>query len=733
MVDRLRLATAVALLAAVTAIGARGASDAGARELRTGGDVDWSDYLGGADSAQFSPLADIRPDNVATLEVAWRHALPGNGQSNGNPLVIAGRMYVPWSGGVTALDAASGRELWTATAPGLRMRGLSSWVAADGARRIFYSRSNRLYAINAADGRPIVDFGEGGSIDLRQGLDRDPATIGRIESQSPGRIFGDLIILGTTGGFEWNGPPGYIRAFDVRSGRLVWTFHTIPHRGEAGYDSWPEDAYKKVGGVNNWSEMTLDAANGLLFVPLGSAHYNFYGVNRTGGNLFANSLVALDARTGRRVWHFQTVHHDLWDYDLPQAPKLLTLNRGGRRVEAVAVAGKTGYIYTFERKTGRPIFPIVERPVPQSDVPGERTSPTQPIPAAPEPFVPTRMTAADLSPFLPADERAALAATLSGLRNEGIFTPPSIRGSLQIPGSSGGSSWGDGVADRRRGLFYVVGMNIPAILRLEPPSKKTSTMFLGAEPVSPGRSVYLQNCAACHGATRAGQPPAIPSLIGVADRRSEAEVRAIVTLGRGPMPGFRLAPDAMTSLLSYLGFKEAAPAPNATAAGHPAPAAQPGAIDAGPIKLKSGYNFLFSKAMLPAVTIPWSTLTAYDMNSGRKMWQVPFGELPGMPGSGTLFPRGTIAATASGLIFAGTQDRRLRAWDVRQGRMVWSTPLPSVPGGVPAIYRVRGRQFVALAAASYDPGLATMSPMMTPGTNSIVAFALREPRQAGKR
>ena len=696
-------------------------------EVSAGG---WSDYLGGPDSAQYSPLADITVGNVSSLKVAWTYPLPGNGQSNGNPLIVDGRLYVPWSGGLLALDPSSGKEIWRVEAPGVRMRGLSSWTDGRG-RRIFYNCNDRMFAIDAVTGKPVEDFGEKGSIDLKQGLDRDPAAIKRIESQSPGRIFNDLIIVGTTGGDEWNGPPGHIRAFDVRTGKLRWTFHTIPHPGEPGYESWPKQAWKEVGGVNNWSEMTLDMANGILFVPLASADYNFYGVNRGGDNLYANSLVALDARTGRRLWHFQTVHHDLWDYDLPQAPKLLTLNRNGKRVDAVAIATKTGYIFTFERRTGRPVFPIEERPVPKSDIPGEQASPTQPFPTAPEPFARQRMTTVDLAAYLDPSERQRIKGTIAGLRNEGIFTPPSVQGKLQMPGSSGGTNWGNGAVDPRTGRFFVVSIEVPAILRMEPPSDKPRSFFTGAEADNPGAADYAQNCAACHKDDRAGQPPAIPALKGIASRLPAAAVRNVISRGRATMPSFTLKPQDMKDLLAFLGFAKLdvdRATASAPAAG-PDGAATPGALaKSGPIKLKTGYNFLFSKQMLPANAAPWSTMTAYDMNTGRKLWQVPFGELPGLPNSGTLFPRGTLAATGGGLLFAGTQDRKLRAWDMKDGRLLWQGPLPSVPGGVPAIYRAHGRQFIALAAASYDPAIAKMTSgsMMAGGRNSIVAFALPE-------
>lgn len=720
-----RLAKAVALTVAI--LGTAVCSTLNAHEPSR---LDWPDYLGGPDSSQYSPLDQVNRTNVGSLAVAWSYEFPGNAQSRANPLVIGERMYLPSSAGITALDAVTGKELWRVEAPGVRMWGLNSWASPNGkSRRLFYHRDDRLYAIDAATGATIPEFGDRGSIDLKLGLDRDPAKIKRIESQSPGRVFGNLIILGSTGGMDWNAAPGHIRAYDVRSGKRVWTFHTIPHPGEANYKDWPKEAWKTVGGVNNWSEMTLDVANGILFVPLGSAKYNFYGSNRQGNNLYANSLVALDARTGRRLWHYQTVHHDLWDYDLPQAPKLLTLSQGGRRIDAVMVAGKTGFVYTFERRTGRPVFPIEEKPVPQTDVPGEWTSPTQPFPSAPPPFARQHFDGNELSPYLPKDERAALQKMLAGMRNEGIFTPPSLQGTIAMPGTSGGTNWGNGAVDPRTGRFFVVSIETPGILRLQISPLKEDSPFMTAD-APPGAVAYGKHCAACHGAERQGQPPAIPSLVDIAQRRSVNEVREIIQRGRATMPAVDLGSQALADLLGYLDF-----AHPAVPAGAPNVAEADGAKSApdDPIKYKSGYNFLFSKMGLPANAPPWATVTAYDMNAGTLLWQAPFGELPMMKDVGSIFPRGTLLATAGGLLIAANQDRMLRAWDMDTGKVVFTTSLPSVPGGVPAVYMAGGRQFIAVPVASYDPALAkTVSKALMPeGRNSIVVYAL--PASAGKQ
>lgn len=720
-----QLARATALTAAV--FGSAACSTFNAHEPSK---LDWPDYLGGPDSSQYSPLDQVNRANVGSLVIAWSYDFPDNAQSIGNPLVIGERLYVPSSAGVTALDAVTGRELWRVHAPGITMRGLTSWASPDGkSRRLFYHRNDRLYAIDSATGAAIPKFGDGGSIDLKLGLGRDPAKIPRIEPRSPGRIFGNLIIVGSTGGMEWDGPPGHIRAYDVLSGKLIWKFHTIPQPGEVNYEDWPKDAWKTVGGANNWSEMTIDVANEILFVPLGSARYNFYGANRPGNNLYANSLVALDARTGRRLWHFQTVHHDLWDYDLPQAPKLLTLTQGGRRTEAVMVAGKTGFIYTFERRTGRPVFPIEEKPVPQTDVPGEWTSPTQPFPSAPPPFARQHFDGNELSPYLPKGEHTALQEMLAGMRNEGMFTPPSLQGTITMPGTSGGTNWGNGAVDPRTGRFFVVSIEVPGILRLQNTPLKDDSPFMTAD-APPGAAVYGTNCANCHGAERQGQPPAIASLTDIAKSRSVDEVREIIQRGRATMPGFNLKEKALADLLSYLGF-----APPAVPAGTPdmAEADEAKTDPNDPIKYKSGYNFLFSKMRLPANAPPWATVTAYDMNAGTLLWQVPFGELPMMKGAGSIFPRGTLLATAGGLLIAANQDRTLRVWDMDTGKVIFTTPLPSVPGGVPAAYMAGDRQFIAVPVASYDPALAksVSKALMPEGRNSIVVYAL--PAPAGKQ
>jgi glucose dehydrogenase len=433
----------------------------------------WRDYGGGADGAQYSALAQINRSNVSTLQVAWTYPTGDAGNYLFNPVVVDDTMYVlARENSIVALDAATGKERWTYRAgPGrISNRGINYWENPDRSdRRLFFAHEQRLKALDARTGTLIQTFGADGGVDLRAGLDRDPAKL-LVQSGTPGRVFENLIILGSATNQEYDSAPGDIRAYDVRSGALVWTFHTVPRPGEFGYDTWPADAWKTVGGANAWSELSIDEARGIVYIPTGSPKYNFYGANRTGANLFGDCLLALDARTGKRLWHFQMVHHDIWDYDNPTGPKLLTIRHPrdpGRSVDVVAQPGKTGFLYVFDRVTGEPLWPIEERPVPKSDMPGEETWPTQPFPTAPPPFARQSFTEKDLNPYIddPA-ERAQWLEDIRSARNEGMFTPPGVRNTIQMPGNNGGSNFSGAAIDPGRGWIYVVSKDFPAMLKL---------------------------------------------------------------------------------------------------------------------------------------------------------------------------------------------------------------------------------------------------------------------------
>ena len=449
----------------------------------------WSDYGGAADAAQYSALDQIHRSNVSRLEVAWSYSTGDSNKYSFNPVVVDRTMYVlARNNSIVALDAVTGKEIWVhAAEPGTDIitdRGINYWESEDRSdRRLLYASNHFLRAIDARTGRDIVSFGDHGRVDLKQGLDRDPRTLRLVQSTTPGRVFGDLLILGSATNQGYGSAPGDIRAFDVRTGKLVWTFHTIPRPGEFGYDTWPKDAWTRVGGANAWSELSLDESRGIVYAPTASAKYNFYGVDRSGANLFADCLLALDARTGKRLWHFQMVHHDIWDYDNATAPKLLTVRHDGKVVDVVAQVTKQGFVWVFDRVTGAPLWPIEERPVPRSDMPGEETWPTQPFPVKPPPFARQKFTVDDLSPYLSPEDRARFRDQLLSARNEGMFTPPGRRDTVEMPGNNGGANWGGAAVDGAKGMLYVVSKDLPAMLKLEkkpqpdqPPAQPASSM-----------------------------------------------------------------------------------------------------------------------------------------------------------------------------------------------------------------------------------------------------------------
>jgi glucose dehydrogenase len=478
LIGRVRAATMLASIGIIMGLSASGQAQ---RE--------WRDYAGGPDSSRFVAATQITKSNVNRLEVAWTY--PG-GQTDFNPLVVHGVVFGRGpNGSFVALDAATGKEIWVHEGvQGFNTRGVNYWESKDGKdRRLMFSTNDILQEIDAQTGRTISSFGVNGRVDLRAGLDRDPSTI-KQQSRTPGRVFENLLILGSATNQEYDSAPGDIRAFDVRTGTLVWTFHTVPRPGEFGYETWPPGAWKTVGGANNWGEQSIDEPRGIAYIPTGSAKFNFYGGNRKGANLFGDCLIALDVRTGKRLWHFQTVHHDIWDLDNNSAPQLITIRRNGQSIDAVAMASKTGYLYVFDRVTGHPIWPIAERPVPQkTTVPGETLWPTQPFPTTPPPFSRQKFTADDLNPYLlTPEERAQFKQRILNARNDGPFTPIGFEEVVHMPGNQGGSNWGSTAANPSDGSVYVIGFNVPTILRLlKPGETRYSNNGAPPEVVKEGR------------------------------------------------------------------------------------------------------------------------------------------------------------------------------------------------------------------------------------------------------
>jgi quinoprotein glucose dehydrogenase len=689
----------------------------------------WRTYGGSPDGAQYSALRQINRSNVKDLQVAWTYRTGDDTKYAFNPLVVDGTMYVlAKNNSIVALDAATGKEIWThPTDPNTTLitnRGTDYWESADGSdRRLLFSLLNQLQELDARTGRQITQFGANGLVDLRAGLGRDPKSLTLVQSYNPGRIFGDLLILGSATNEEYNSGPGDIRAYDVRTGRLVWSFHTVPHPGEPGYETWPKDAWKSVGGANDWSGMALDVKRGIVYVPTASPKYNFYGANRPGANLYGDCLLALDAHTGKLIWYYQMIHHDIWDYDNDSTPLLTTVLHNGKKIDVVAQAGKVGFLWVFNRETGEPLWPIEERPVLKSDMPGEETWPTQPFPSKPPPFARQSFTVKDLSPFLEPAEREQLKREMLSAHNEGLFTPPDTGNTVEMPGNNGGANWGGAAANPTNGDVYVVSKDLPAMLKLE----LAGEVSQAGSPEQQGRSVYAANCALCHGTNRAGSPPAIPSLVDVGARLSGDQFQSVVQHGRGPMPAFsQLSASEMTSLLAYLTHPELAPA-STPDAGTPKP------VDPITAHYRSSFGFMFAESGLPVITPPWTSLTAYDLNTGTIRWKIPLGVVPqlaakGFTDTGSQFPKVGPVVTAGGLIFTGTRDRKVRAIDSDTGKVLWEAEVDAALEGMPAVYEEQGREYVVFCAAAqattYTHSVPGHPASQAPIPGAYVAFAL---------
>jgi len=666
----------------------------------------WRDYGGSADSMQYSALDQINRGNVKQLQPAWFYPVPGDpDRLPFNPLVVDDVMYVQGAKqAVVALDAATGKELWTSTEKATE-RGITYWESKDRAdRRLIVTTNSGIREINARNGELIRTFGRNGTVDMRTATDR---RLGG-PSKSPGRLFENLLIMGSQTGEGYGSPPGDVRAYNVVTGAVVWTFHTIPRPGEYGYETWPPEAWKYAGGANTWGDVTVDVKHGIVFFPTGSPTHDLYGADRAGDNLFGNCLVALDARTGKRLWHFQVVHHDLWDYDLTAAPKLLTIrdpSDRGKTIDIVAQAGKTGFLYVFERVTGKPIWPIEERAVPKSEVPGEVSSPTQPFPTKPPPFARQVFKADDVNPFLPAAEQERLRQAVREAANEGLFTPSShLRYHIQFPGAWGGANWGSTAGDPASGMLFVRSLEMPSYRRMALDIPRSPTLPQGSLERR-GYTAYTQRCAGCHGP---GQTPMkSPAALGL-DR-----FRTLVRQGQDQMPAFpatALPADELAALEAYLVSLPVSDDPNADAAlrlpQNPNRYAGPESRYAG--SFSAGW---YGSNGLPTVGPPWTQLVAYDLNEGVIKWRVPDGHAPGLAAqgvmnTGTVRPRNGPVVTAGGLVFLpNSQDRMLRAFDSQTGAIVWERELEANPEGIPAVYEVRGRQYIAFAAgASWGTG-----------------------------
>jgi quinoprotein glucose dehydrogenase len=676
----------------------------------------WGAFGGTSDSMQYSAFRQINKTNVHQLEQAWFYPAPAGAEFDYSPIVIDGVMYANGKtrNTIVALDAVTGKELWAHEAEGKpTQRGLAYWQSKDGSdRRIIFSVNSYLQEINARSGASIKTFGKDGLVDLREGLGFDPKTIPSVQSGMPGQVFENLIIQGSASGEGYDSPPGWLRAYDILTGKLVWTFHTIPLPGEYGYETWPPAAYKYTGGANTWSNFSIDEKRGIAYFPTGSATYDMYGARRHGTNLFASCLLALDARTGKRLWHFQTIHHDLWDYDNCNEPKLLTVRHNGKPVDIVAMGTKSGMLYVFNRVTGEPLWPIEERPVPTNDAaPGEQPWPTQPFTTKPPPMSRLKMTVDDINPHVDPAEREKLKKIFLAARHEGVFTPmPLGRDQVSVPGEHGGTNWGGTAGDPETGMLYVRAENMITIHHLY--ERSAPRAFSGGTPEQQGRVIWAQMCESCHGPDETG----VKSL---KERRPEPLERLIRDGIGGRMPGLgysvRILTDAnMKRLLAYV-------ANPAAAAGDPLPVPQgqggPRAVD-GPLpngETRRFYGqfgaFWLTTNGLSVIGPPWAELVAYDLNEGTIKWRIPLGTAPGLAakgikntGSYCVVKNGPVV-TAGGLIFMGTaSDRTIRAYDKDTGKTLWEKMIRSNPVSIPAVYEIGGRQYVAFYASGVMDG-----------------------------
>ena len=726
MNSRCRALAAVALVASVASC-ARPATRSATSAASPAGDVDWRVTGGAPGQTRFSPLAQIDRANVKSLRVAWTYhagdaSSADHTEIQASPIVVHGVLYATSPAlALFALRAATGEQLWRfdpfegRTRERHVNRGVAYWE--DGAdRRLFYVVGRRLYAIDAATGHPAPGFGREGWVDLAEALDRDVSRT-QLVATSPGVIYHDLLIQGTRVGEGAGSAPGDLRAFDVRTGRVRWSFHTIPRTGEPGAETWTANAWRTAGGANSWTGMSVDTARGIVFVPTGSATPDFYGGERLGANLYANTLLALDAATGRRIWHFQTVHHDVWDRDLPAVPNLLRVTRDGRQVDAVAQITKSGFVFLFDRETGRPLFPVEERSVPRSDLHGEETWPTQPVPTKPAPFARQVMTEADVTDLTPEAHAAAL-ARFRTLRTGNLFTPPSEAGTIVLPGFDGGGEWGGAAVDERSGVIFVNASDVPWIAALKERTPETAHTQTGAQ-------IYTANCSACHHADLGGDGGRSPSLVGVTQRLTVNQIREVIERGRNFMPAFPGLTEAQkNAVIAYLGGRTVTAASAAPSASAPARSDDPNASGRATSRYQfSGYERWRDSAGYPAIKPPWGTLSAIDLNTGEYRWRITLGEhaaltARGVPRTGTEQYGGPIV-TAGGLVFiAATMDGKFRAFDEDTGAQLWEYQLP-VPGyATPSTYRVGGRQYVVSAAGGGKLG--------SPSGDDYIAFALPE-------
>jgi quinoprotein glucose dehydrogenase len=693
----------------------------------------WPVYGGSKEMIRYSSLTQLDTGNVSQLQVAWTYSsgdvdTAHHSQIQCNPIIVDSILY-----GVTpqmklfAINAATGQQKWifdpnsrtafddnrTSFHIMINSRGVAYWTDGQSDKRIFFTAGSNTFAIDATSGKPIDSFGNKGAIDLHEGLGRDVQDL-FIVNTSPGMVYKDLLILGTRVDEAPPSAPGHIRAYNTRTGKLEWIFHTIPQPGEFGYDTWEDSTnYKHIGGANVWSGFALDEKRGILFAPTGSAAYDFYGGKRKGANLFANCLLALDANTGKRRWHFQFIHHDLWDKDVPTPPALVTIKRNGKNIDAVAQPTKNGMVYVFERETGKPVFDIREVQVDTiSNLDGEKPWPTQPIPVSPAPFVRQTITVDELNPYMADTVKERYKTMLQSLRFGNMFIPPGKKSSLVLPGYDGGAEWGGPAFDPQTGIMYINANEMAWIMQMveNKPGTPKKENYLQA-----GQRLYAQNCLSCHGGDRKGSGNN-PALIDVDKRYKRDEFLLLLNSGRRMMPAFtRLSEQDKNAIAAFI-LNEKQAHPNEFIP-------EPKKFDSAnfmPYKMTGYFKFLTPDGY-PAISPPWGTLNAIDLNTGNIVWKTTLGEYEelkakGIPPTGTENYGGPVV-TAGGLLFiAAARDGKIRAFNKTTGKLLWEYQLPAPGFATPSVYSLNGRQFLVIACGGGKLG--------TKSSDQYVAFAL---------
>ena len=669
----------------------------------------WQSYLGDSFSSQYSNLKEINKSNVSDLQIAWTYSSNDKDEKNRsqiqcNPLVIDGILYGTSAQlKLFALDAETGEELWLFNPHEKKFENFGMGVnrglvfySNETKNRILYSVGHFLLSINADNGQLDQEFGEGGKINMKKGLDRDVDDL-FLNSNTPGIIYKDLIIMGQRVSESTGAAPGHIRAFDVHTGEQKSIFKTIPSKESIGGDTWPSNAYNRIGGANVWAGFSLDEKRGIVYCPTGSASYDFYGGDRHGENLFANSILALDANDGSYKWHFQTIHHDIWDKDLPAPPNLMTIEKDGEKIDVVAQISKNGLLFVLDRDTGEPVYPIEEVDVPISELVGEQSWPTQPIPTVFPKFSRYQLTEEDLTERN--DSAQAYAHKIwSESKPAHPFQPPSEKGTIIFPGFDGGGEWG-GAAHDPNGILYVNSNEVPWLCKM-----------ISVEPQSLGEDLYLTHCANCHGITFEGGElfGNVPSLVNLKSRLTLSEATEIVQNGKGVMPSFKFIDNNQANeIYKYIHGEEDKIENEESTWPYP-------------YRMR-GYEKLYAPDGYPIITPPWGQLTAVDINSAQIKWQIPLGEHDelkekGISNTGTENYGGPIV-TKGGLIFiAASMDEKIRAFDKDSGDELWSADLPAAGYATPSTYMANGKQYVVIACGGGKLG--------SKSGDSYVAFSL---------